>query len=112
MNTVKVLSESMLTNIVEDDYAFYVHPDMYISINKFNEIEKKLLLQLKNRVLEETKGTFTKWSISQRARWLSKYCVVMEGNHMCFISRKRVGDWHHIFKDMISVKHKMQKRSK
>jgi len=98
----------MLLNVIEDDYAFYVHPETYINISDFTQNEKDVLNQVKDVVLEKTKGSFAKWSLGQRAKWLSKYSVVVEEKRMTVIPRKRQGDWHHIFKDMMSAKHKMR----
>jgi len=108
MKTNVILNESLLTNIIEDDYAFYVQPEMYIDFNKFTKDEKEILNQLKQIVIEKTQGAFAKWSISQRAKWLCKYSIMYENKQFNIISRKHQGNYNHIFKGMMGSKQKMR----
>jgi len=104
----KIMCESILTNIVEDDYAFYVHPDTYINLCDFEQNEKEVLDNIKEKVIEKTKGAFSKWSLNQRAHWISKFYVTVEGSKISIAARKRVGDWKNIHKNLLESKHRMR----
>jgi len=103
----KNLHESILTNIVEEEYAFYVQPEIYINISDYGTKEKQILVTLKENIDQQTKGKFNAWTLQQRAKWISKNYVTYDGQKYIINSRELQGDCLNIRKKLLESKRKI-----
>lgn len=100
-------AQYVITKIIEDDYVFFISPDVYTSQRRFDSKHLYYFDIIKNCLWNYTSNQFMNWTLKRKALWLSKhYFTLDKTRHFKINVRKEMGSWKKTFKKLKQYKFK------